>query len=92
MYTLYFYYILGILYGNAYNQPRMEKELWRINRYLNLDRKHTRIPNVSFAFEFKNEIMTTLYVQCVNDKEGGAIVSYGDEQMQLTLGIVSTLI
>ena len=67
----------------------MEKELWRINRYLNLDRKHTLIPNVSFAFEFKNEIMTSLYVECINDKEGGAILSYGDSQMQLTLGKVS---
>ena len=77
--------ILGILYGNAYNPPRMEKELWRINRNLNLHSRHTHGPNVSLAFEFKNDIWTSVYVECTK-RPGDAFVSFGGSQVEITSG------
>ena len=77
--------ILVILYGNAYNHPRMEKELWRINRNLNLHSRHTHGPNVSLAFEFKNDIWTSVYVECTK-RPGDAFVSFGGSQVEITSG------
>ena len=83
--TYIFGCILGILYGNAYNHPRMEKELWRINRNLNLHSRHTHGPNVSLAFEFKNDIWTSVYVECTK-RPGDAFVSFGGSQVEITSG------
>ena len=47
---------------------------------MNLDGKHTHGPNVSLAFEFKNDIWTSVYVECT--KKESVIVSYGGSSFE----------